>query len=163
MTRRRSGFTLLELMVVMTVMAAIMAVVAGLIAVLINIDRGGREHDLAAGRWTILWDRARDDIQGASSAEGDGTGFGLSAPDGSTITYRFSEGVALRTRRDPQGKERAQSYPLGRGATLAVEIDGPAGTVSLVQERTGRGPGWRGLAKLGRNLRFIREGAADAK
>jgi prepilin-type N-terminal cleavage/methylation domain-containing protein len=144
MTRRRSGFTLIELMIAMTMMAGIMAVVAGLIAVLIRIDRGGREHDLAANRWSILWDRARDDIRGATSAEGDAGGFRLAAPDGSAIAYRFTEGGALRVLRDPQGKEREQSFPLGRGATLGVEIDESAGTVALAHRRPGRGPEWRG-------------------
>ena len=162
--QRRRAFTLVELITVMGFMSAAMIVIASLIHLLLNIDRGGREHDAGVRRWSILWEQVRRDVHGAVAAVPEADGLRLDAGGGTLILYRFRETEgALRIRRDAEGHEHQKAFPLGRGATAEVSVSDPDHSVTVSLKKASGGPVWRGTARIGRDHRFETAEVRDAE
>lgn len=139
MTRRRVGYALIELLVVMAVWTVMMALCAGLIHLLLKLDRSGRTASENAADLSRL---ARDFRADAHAAR---PGSVTLAPDrltlalepGRTVDYQVRPDDILRTLREGEKVRRFEVYrrPSRTAVRLEVEKEGPRPFASLVLDR----------------------------
>jgi type II secretory pathway pseudopilin PulG len=167
MTRRR-GFTLIELMAVVTTTAIVMAVSAVLVHSLLRIDRDSRARaveDMALAKMARAF---RADVREAvgvkedEAPEGSPSPLTLALPDGRSVAYRMGKGGLVRTRKAGDEAAGTETYRLPRRSSVRwhIEPEGEPRAVGLVllrrdgEGREGPSEFLRIEAMLGRDHRF---------
>jgi hypothetical protein len=167
MTGRRRAFTLIEMVLVLGALAAMLGLCAGMIHLLLKLDRAQRAHLAETTTLGRLAPRFRQDVRAATSQASmrDESGLVLSRPGGPNVEYRARPGALVRTRRDGDRATSRDTYALPRFDTPQFQVEGSPGAafVALVLRRkegpSVRGPSpspraWRVEALLGKDQRF---------
>ena len=167
--RRRGMASLIEALAAIALLSAVFTATAGLLHLMMRLERGSRDElaaTIAEGRLAI---DVRDDVHaaiGVTSAD-DGEPnppdrLELELPGGASASYRVDGEKLRRLRIDPSGRRRFESYRLPRRTNARWERVGRGGetVVALVLERP-EGPRGEGRprtlrieAVLGRDHRF---------
>ncbi len=165
-TARRRGFTLIEMVAVITILGTLLGLCAGTIHLLMRLDRSGRAASEEAADLARL---ARDFLGDAHAAPPtDPAGrspdrMTLDLGDGRTVEYQVRPGDLLRTAREGDKVRRREVYrrPSRTSARLDVTPDGPRSIAALILDRPADGPDgslyrdYRIEAELGKDRRFI--------
>ena len=171
---RRKGFSLVEVLVAVTVGSVLLAVAVGLLYALIEMDRTSREHlrlRIAAAR---LGDQFRRDVHAAvrltgpqEGAAGNGAeataAWELDLPPDRAVEYRLEEASLLRTERAGGEVVRREWFRLPPHAVASIERSGEQGhpIVSLritPDLKSPEAPAWRPVridAALATDHRFV--------
>ncbi len=140
----RRGFTLIEMLVVITGVSVLLGVCAVTIQLLMRVSsdaQARRSASVALGR---LAEQFREDVHGSDDAQiPPSGGLRLSRRPGVTITYTAREGRVERVEAAGSQASRYETYALGKGGSAAFRRrdDGPRRFLSLVVSRnvgTGR-------------------------
>ena len=113
--QNRCGFTLVEMLVVITVSAVMAAVCTGILCMLLQAEHRGRDdlhHGMTAGR---LAEQFRDDVHAAAGLppnQPDRSGWQFQLPPDRTVDYRVARGTVVRTERVGGALRRQESYQL---------------------------------------------------
>ena len=133
---QRGGYTLIEMLVVMTVVALLLTLCVGTIHLLLRLDGAGRDAgDQAADLFRLARDFRTDAHAAAKSTPGapgaaDRLGFALA--DGRAVEYETGEAELVRTvRRDGKVVGRSQ-YRRPQRAPVAFRVDQPEGSPPFV-------------------------------
>jgi type II secretory pathway pseudopilin PulG len=165
MTRRRGGYALIELLVVITVVAAMLTLCAGMIHLLLKLDHAGRSASEVANDLGRLARDFRDDAHAASpdspAARADGR-LTLALPGGRAVEYQVRPSDVLRTVREGDKVRRHETYRRPARASVRFDLtnDGPRPFAALVVDRPPDGRDdslyrdFRIEAELGKDRRF---------
>jgi prepilin-type N-terminal cleavage/methylation domain-containing protein len=168
MISKRSGYTLVEMLVVIAMTTLLLGLCAGLIHTLVGVDRGGRSHLAEAESLARLARQFRADVRAAiavapSAGEpGRGIPLELALPEQRRVAYRVDASAVVRVVQQEGHARRQDRFRLPRrsAARLMVERDHGATIVSLVFDRELGPSGSAALrasridAALGRDHRF---------
>jgi len=165
--RRRPGYALIELLVVMTVVGVMLGLCAGTIHLLMKLDRVGRSASDEAADMARLGRDFRADAHASTATEPAGIspdGLTLALAEGRTVEYQARPGDFLRTVREGEKVRHREQYrrPARSAVRFEVSRDGPAPIVSIliVREPGGRdgspGRDVRIDSALGLDRRFTR-------
>ncbi len=160
----RRGFTLIELMVVLTVGTVIVGIGVGTLHVLLRTEQTGRDRVPQAGVLARLAAQFRSDVNAAvrQTAGEHRAEWRFALTEDRLVAYRALPGE-LRREEHVAGKlVRQETYvlPGGSSATIAVESKAAPPVASLVI--VGGGPPsaigrqWRVTAVLGKDHRFTK-------
>lgn len=133
----RRGFTLIEMVAVMTTLAVLMGLCAVTIQVLLRVGADARERQSATATLGRLAEQFRQDVHASDEA------MVLAAEDlrlargpspRVAIAYRVADGRVDRIESVDDTESRRESYLLGRGHSAAFEArdDGPRRFLTLV-------------------------------
>lgn len=134
---RRSGFTLIEMVVVMTLMAVILSVSVGAIGLFMRMEGDGAKHLSQASTWFRLSHEFRTDVHAALDAprteeeNAENVSLELSLPDDLHVVYRATDGAVERVASRDGKTLRTERFRLPPG-TVDVEHDDALGLVRLV-------------------------------
>jgi prepilin-type N-terminal cleavage/methylation domain-containing protein len=133
---RRSGYTLIEMILVIAAVTMVMGLAATLLAAMFKVERGGRHAVNDADTVARLARRFRADAHAAesfqprSSKPGE-TGCELRGADGDSVAYRL-DGERLRREHKSRGKVLdRESYDVTRLGPVAFGWDGHCALLSL--------------------------------
>ena len=170
----RRGYSLVELIVVMSVGSVIGTTAIMLLGALLAADRGARGHLQESASLSRLSRQFRADVAAADDAsievppatKGDSLErsfprLTLHGASGETITYAGEPGRALRKAQGESGANRQESYALPEPLALTFEIEStsPQRIVTMAlaagddQQASSARLGWRVEAALGRDRR----------
>lgn len=142
MRRRRSGYALIELLLVISSLAVVMGLCMALLHALLKLDRSARSHLAEASSRDRLARQFRQDARASSrfepkSATAPQDRIELLRPDGRVVLYRAREGHLVRTERSGDSNVRSESYNLpSRGiARFSVHVQDGSSFASLVLPR----------------------------
>ncbi len=140
--KRRSGFMLIELLVVITVGSVMMGIAVGLLYTLMQMDGKSRESSQDLAGLARLAEQFRADVHAASAW----TPLGQSAPQGAgypgwklqctgdwEIEYHAKEGTLFRTETAGGQARSRESYHLPAGAVAAIQSPEPAAVPGLLR------------------------------
>jgi prepilin-type N-terminal cleavage/methylation domain-containing protein len=163
---KRGAFTLVELLVVISVLAVILPMAGGTIVFLLRAQSQSAESLRDAMAITQLSHTFRSDAHAARTARApaDSAGAVLELDDARTIVYRAEpNGIVSRTVRRGEVVERREQFRIGAahpkfkiadaGREVAVTIS-PKSRASAVDDATESTAGIRIAAIVGRNLRL---------
>ncbi len=125
---RRRGFSLVEMVVVISAMAVILGMCVGLIHALLTLDRIGRAHLAEVAARGRLARQFRQDVRAASRAEpvrdrdGRAAALRLDRPDGPPVEYRAGPGRLDRDER-PAGDAPVRRETFRLRATGAARFE----------------------------------------
>lgn len=131
--RRRPGWSLLEVLVVMSGLAALMTIAAGLIFQMLRVGQAERSRVVASTALERLARDLRGDAR-ASEVPPDlaPARLALRLPGGRSVEYTLDGRGALRTVLAGGKVERRESYRWPRGTSGRFEpAGGPAGSITL--------------------------------
>jgi prepilin-type N-terminal cleavage/methylation domain-containing protein len=126
--RRRRGFTLIEVIVVMMAGALVLGLCVGLIHLLVGLDRAGRAHMNERTAVARLAQTFRDDVRAAVAAEpaagagGPGRRLVLKRPDGREVEYLVEEGAVLRAEREGEKVRHRDTFRLSRREAARLDV-----------------------------------------
>jgi prepilin-type N-terminal cleavage/methylation domain-containing protein len=165
MRHRRAGITLIELMIAITVTGILLALAAGMIHLLLKLDRGGRTASEEASDLARLARDFRADAHASAKAQP-----AAIAPDrlrleleGSrAVEYEVKPDVVARTATDGAKVLKRETYrrPPRTSVRWEIEADGPRPLAVLVVDRPPDGRDEssyrdrRVVAELGRDRRL---------
>ena len=165
MTDRR-GFSLLEMLVAVTVGSVLMGIGVAILTLLLRLDRTGREHAHRAVVLGRLAEQFRDDVHAALRPMPAGTDhrapWRLDLGPDRTVSYRITPESVERDETAPGKPVRHESYPLPEGcaARVSLSADRTAQVASLIVAPAGTpSPTSHQLrvdAVLGRDRRFVK-------
>ena len=169
--RRRNGYSLIEMTVVITTGAAMMANAVGLVGSMLRLDRHCRDYAHQRGALSRLADQFRRDVHAAVSFKTVDAPAGAGQPawqlqltPKQTVEYRVRAGELVRTEH-VEGKIRStESYRLPAHTTVAIQLDERAKppVVSLRLAADGQQPAALGArasridATLAKDQRFLK-------
>lgn len=144
--RRRSGFTLIEMLVVMVGLASIMIIGANLIVEMRRLEREGAEDDTLMVRRFDLADRFRADVRNAVALPLKDGGYAagddcilLKMPGEGLVVWRLQGGEAIRREFGPDGRDVRKTFPLGaenaQAAFGPADPEGRTATLRLLGKR----------------------------
>ena len=150
---RRRGFTLVEMMVAISVGTVLLGLAALLIGSLMKLDRAGRARLAEESRLDRLAQVFRADVHAATGlAPGAPAGeLRLILPGGRSVAYRAGPGAVVRAR--PDGEER---FALPPGSMARLDVG--RSSVGLTVGREPGHPGLRVEAVPGTDHRFADPG-----
>lgn len=133
--RRQNGFTLIEVLVVITVGTAVFGAAIGVLYLLKEAQVAAQER-LASGRAVSrLAEAFRDDVHGAAAMERLGQGsaeegvvWHLEIPPDTDVEYRFSSAAVERTQRIGHSTVR-ETYRLPPGTRATFEPGEASGSI----------------------------------
>jgi len=161
---RRTGYSLVEVIVVMVTASTMMAVTVALLYGLLRAERITRDHirhSTALGR---LADQFRRDVHAAVALPADEErGWRLTLAPGETVVYRAEAGRMDRLRKTGEKLQQRESFALPPGTAAEIETSsaGDIATASLLIAPNGAEPkrsSGRAIqfdAVVGRDRRFI--------
>ena len=140
MTRRRHGFALIELLVVITVAGVLLTLCAGTIHLLLKLDRSGRTASEEAADLARLARDFRADAHASTKPEPTALAadrLTLSLDGGRMVEYLVRPLDILRTLREGDKVRHLESYRRPARTSVRPEIDrsGPRPFVVLVIDR----------------------------
>jgi len=162
----RRGYTLVEMLVVITISTVMLGVAVQVLYLLARLERGGREHVNRATIVARLADQFRSDVHAAlrpmptDGAEKNQWQFALAGDR--TVTYRALPGEVERREQIAGEPARQESYvlPADAAAEIAIRTDPAPAIASLVITLPGpaaaTGPEIRIEAVLSRDHRFVK-------
>jgi prepilin-type N-terminal cleavage/methylation domain-containing protein len=127
----RSGFTLIELAVVVTLTSVVLTLSAATIITLFRVERqfaGDAAQDFALARLASHW---RADAHQATTAKMD-AGCELILPGGRTIRYTFASPAVIREVRRGDQLEHRDAFVLTRRSVAEFSVE-PSGDGKIVQ------------------------------
>ena len=144
LTRTRPrGYALVEMLVVMTMLAALLGLCGGMLHLLTRLDRAGRVvNDEASDLFRLARDfredvhAARDPGPPAASTER----FGFALGDGRSVEYAARPGDILRTVKQGDRVVARELYRRTKRASVAFAVDRPNGAPAMAVIRVGRFP-----------------------
>ncbi len=155
----RRGFTLIEMVVVISVGAVLMGIATAILCMLLQSERSARDDLHAGGCVARLAEQFRQDVHAAARAPRslDRASCRLKLPPDRTVVYLFKPGVVNRT--EWNGNEvliRQESYdlPAESAAHIEVAADAQPPVVCLLLEQPHGGGPLRVEAAVGRDRRF---------
>jgi prepilin-type N-terminal cleavage/methylation domain-containing protein len=120
---RRHGFTLVEMVVVLTVLALLLMVGTGMVATVWKAARMGEAAETRSSQRFALAKQFRSDVARAEKAEADAGILRLRLADGATIRHAWADGTLTRTERKGNG-EQVRPFPLaGSNVAMAFQSD----------------------------------------
>lgn len=119
--QRRSGWTLIEATVVMSMISTLMLVSTSLIFVLLNLDGSMAEGTAYALTLHRLEDQLREDTYYASAAESKDEGLLISSSKGESILYQIEQDKVTRTISGGVRKSKDAFIFLNSKPVLSVE------------------------------------------
>jgi prepilin-type N-terminal cleavage/methylation domain-containing protein len=136
----RRGYALIEVLVVLTVAAVMLTLCAGMVHLLLKLDRSGRAASEEAADLTRLAHDFRADIHAAEPATPPARAadrWTLSLDGGKTVEYQVRPRDVLRTLREGDKVRRHETYRRPPRASVSIEVghDGPRSLASLVVDR----------------------------
>jgi len=160
----RRAFTLIEMIVAISVSAALMGIAISLLLVLFRAEQNGRTHIGQAETLQRLADQFRRDVHAAAHVTVDGKDpqrWQFDLPGDRIVRYTTDAGGISREEQMLSENVRMEPYLLPKDSTVAIEVDWAASppVVSLMIKpsdaslRPGRE--FRIDAVLGRDFRFI--------
>jgi hypothetical protein len=165
----RSGYSLVEAVVAISISSVLASVAFGLLGLLMGVDRGGRRHLHETNSLARLAEQFRADVALAESvAPAERHGLHVTFGEGRTVDYASEGGQATREERVGEERRQREQFSLPEEARLAFDMasgQGPAmASMSLVPagDSAAVGPagvrlGWRVEALTGRDLRSARQ------
>jgi prepilin-type N-terminal cleavage/methylation domain-containing protein len=149
---RRPGYSLVELLVVMTVATVVLGAAGVLLHTVLRTDQAVRDEQQAHAGISRLAEQFRADVHAAVAVEPPAAEAGAAAqpveyrlrlPAGQTVLYRFETGKASRLEQAGQEVKRRETFTLPGDNMARIELrDNPPPTVaSLVLSSTGEAPG----------------------
>ena len=128
--KTRRGFTLIEVLTSMAIGSMIVGIAVGLLYLLLEMERTGR--DQLRGRTTVnrLADRFREDVHAATrltaldapGADGRSPpGWQLQLPGDEVVVYRLEEGELLCVASVDGTLRQQEAFPLAEGAAVSIE------------------------------------------
>ena len=135
--RRRPGYALIELLVLITAMTVMLGLCAGMIHLLLKLDRVGLTASDEAADMARLGHDFRADAH-AAPPEGPRTKtddkFTLTIAPGQAVDYEIRPGDILRTARDGDKVRRRETYRRPERSSVRFELttDGPSPIASLI-------------------------------
>lgn len=165
MRRRRAGFTLLELSVVLWAVGVCMVAAGAILMTALRADQAGQATVNRLSGRAALAEQFRADVSGAESApdELDDLAAGpacllLQMPGGARIAYRWENGSLERIERGMDARELRRTLPVGpKGTSIEfIRTAGKSGVIILqIAEPSKEGPVKRTqlAATPGRDLR----------
>ena len=165
MIRRRAGYALIELLVVMSVTVVMLALAAGMIHLLLKLDRSGRTASEESADLARLARDFRADAHASSKPEPivlAADRMTLAAEAGRTVEYQVRPSDVLRTVREGDKVRRFETYrrPSRTSVRLEVEKEGPRPFATLIVDRPSDGRDdsfyrdYRIVAELGKDHRL---------
>ncbi|MFO0908233.1 MAG: hypothetical protein U0794_07715 [Isosphaeraceae bacterium] len=134
--RSRSGFTLIELVILIGCTTIILSTCGVFLHLLLKIDHSGRDVQRDTLAVSRLARQFRSDVRGATKAEAPGpTRLELSGNSGGRVIYEIDKLRITRTESRAKGAERHEAYVLRRYVTPRFEV-GTDQRVSLVLPRS---------------------------
>jgi type II secretory pathway component PulJ len=137
-TRRRPGYALIELLVVMTVTAVMLGLCAGMIHLLMRLDRSGRTASDESADLARLARDFRADVHASSKDPGRSNDrMTLTIDGGPTVEYQARPHDILRTVRDGEKVRRFETYrrPARTSITYQLDSAGPRPIAILTIDR----------------------------
>jgi prepilin-type N-terminal cleavage/methylation domain-containing protein len=130
--KRRSGFTLIEMLAVIATTGALMAVAVGILHLLLRTERVARDERRRQTAIARLADQFRRDVHAAtqfaplegSEGEAHGGGWQFDLGENRTVRYVAQPGELVRRQREGDDLVHRESYVLPDDAAVAIE---PAG------------------------------------
>lgn len=137
---RRRGYSLIECIVLISVLSALIGLSAGTIQLLLKLDRAGRAASEEAVALARLARDFRDDAHEAPPVDPPGRSTDrvvLTLSESKTVEYTIRPGDVLRTVRQGEKVLRHETYrrPARASARIDVAIDGPRPIASMVFDR----------------------------
>lgn len=127
MSHRRSGTSLMEMLVVMAVLSIVMSLAVTMIARIVRVEKAGLRELTSAMAADRLGRQFRSDVHSARKAlVGDATKtkpaeLELSFVDGTTVTWsRVIDGLRRRERTEQTGSSRVETYRVTGGRVRFV-------------------------------------------
>ena len=164
--RKRHGYSLIEMITVMSCMTAILTLTAGLIGSMLRLERGERGRAVAASSLERLGSTLRSDAH-AATAQVEVTEGKLIVPlaDGQSIEYLVREDDVLRTDRRKGKPNRMELFrrPIRTSARFVSVQEGAVRLIVLQLATINVKPSdpvyrdYRIEAEVGRNARLDRE------
>ena len=165
MTTPRRGYALIEVLVVLTVTAVMLTLCAGMVHLLLKLDRSGRTASEEAADLSRLAHDFRGDAHASTAAVPPvraGERVALTLDVGKTVEYQVRPLDVLRTLREGDKVRRYETYrrPSRASLTIEVEADGPRPFAILIVDRPPDGRDdslyhdYRIEAELGRDRRI---------
>jgi type II secretory pathway component PulJ len=128
MRRSRSapdGYALIEIVLAIGAVAIVLGMCAGMLHVLLRLDRTGRSHVVETAAIGRLSRQFRQDVHAAREARAlaDGASLELRLPGESTVTYSLGTLAVARSAQQDMSPERRETYtlPLLREARFEVQ------------------------------------------
>jgi prepilin-type N-terminal cleavage/methylation domain-containing protein len=140
-TRRRAGYALIELLVVLTVTAIILTLSAGMIHLLLKLERSSRTASERANDLARLGRDFRADAHASAPVESirfADHGVTLTLDGGRTVEYQVREGDILRTVREGDKVRRFETYRRPARASVrfsTIDKDIPRPFLALIIDR----------------------------
>jgi prepilin-type N-terminal cleavage/methylation domain-containing protein len=167
----RRGYSLIELVVVMTIATVIVGLAAAMLHLLLQTERNGRQQMHCSAALSRLADQFRSDVhaaarqlpatpfaaQGRATGDADPAGWTFELEAGRNVQYRAQAGQIERVETLGGQIERRESYALPPDATVAIatpEDAKPPVATLIVKDTSNREI--RIAAVLGKDHRFDR-------
>ena len=163
----RRAFTLMEMLVVLTVGSVMLGISVGMLHLLLRSEQTGRDRVHRAAVSARLAEQFRADaaaalrqvpIEAPALCQ-------FILPGDRTVTYRALPEEVRREERIAERPVRQESYTLPEGCSVAVAIKGDPTLVSLIVTHNNTPPAagrqMRVMALLGKDQRFVQRSAED--
>lgn len=119
--RRRTGFTLVETLVGISVSSVLMVVSLGVVHRVLNLEANSRDEIRVGRSLTRLSHDFRHDVQRAVAVEVEQEAeLMLTLADGSSISYHLTEEYLLRERHVDDAVTQRETYDLPRDAAVRI-------------------------------------------
>jgi prepilin-type N-terminal cleavage/methylation domain-containing protein len=161
----RRGFSLIEMIAVISVSAVLTGIAISLLLVLLRAEHRGRSHLAESDSLQRLADQFRRDAHAATDVTvnaTDPTRWQFNSPGTQVVRYMpHSEGI-WREEEMLSENRRMEPYVLPKNSTATVEVDRKAKTpvvtmtINVKDALPGPGHEFRVVALLGRDLRFTK-------
>jgi prepilin-type N-terminal cleavage/methylation domain-containing protein len=140
MTERRRGYALVEVLVVMTIVATMLTLCAGMIHLLLKLDRANRSASEVASDLNRLARNFREDAHVSAPIDPSDKAadrIKLTVDDRKTIEYQVRPNDILRTVREGEKVRHRELYRKPARATVRIELanEGARTFASLVVDR----------------------------
>jgi hypothetical protein len=167
---RRAGASLIELMAVIAATSVLIGLSAGLLRLLMDVERSGDEHLARGMSLGQLGRQFRDDVRAATGVvqrEGDEplkNGITLSLKDGQSVEYQVGEQSVVRFHRSSPRDTQREVFQLPTGVRARLETrprddDGREWATLIVSRQSSRTGGeYRVEAVVGGDHRFETKG-----
>jgi prepilin-type N-terminal cleavage/methylation domain-containing protein len=152
----RRGYTLIEMLVVLTVGSAMLGIGIGMLHLLMRAEQSGRDRVHRSGAAMRLAEQFRADAaaaEGAVSTNDTPTQCGFLLASGRIASYRIESGEARRDEWVMKKLVRTESYPISESGAVIADYDAKPPTAKLTFT-DGNGRQRIFVAPLGKDCRF---------